>query len=93
MCWGEELHGGEAQTLQRLEFQAALIFLKNGTKSFNLVIRMNSLSKAHLELLELILFLNKFIYLWLCWVFIAACRFSLVAVSGDYSLLRFGPSH
>ena len=29
-----------------------------------------------------------FIYFWLCWVFVAACRLSLVAVSGDYSSLR-----
>ena len=33
-------------------------------------------------------FFNKFIYFWLCWVFIAACGVSLVAVSGGYSLLR-----
>ena len=26
-------------------------------------------------------------YFWLCWVFIAACRLSLAAVSRDYSLL------
>ena len=32
-------------------------------------------------------FFNKFIYFWLRWVFIAACRLSLVAVSGSYSLL------
>ena len=31
---------------------------------------------------------NKFIYFWLCWVFVAACRLSLVAASGDYSSLR-----
>ena len=29
-----------------------------------------------------------FIYFWLCWVFVAACGLSLVAVSGCYSLLR-----
>ena len=29
-----------------------------------------------------------FIYFWLWWVFIAARRFSLVVVNGDYSLLR-----
>lgn len=29
---------------------------KKGAKSFNLIIRMNSLSKAHVELLELIFF-------------------------------------
>ena len=33
-------------------------------------------------------FLKKFIYLWLCWVFIAACGLSLVAASGGYSSLR-----
>jgi len=32
-------------------------------------------------------FLKKFIYLWLCWVFIAACWISLVVVSGDFSLV------
>ena len=33
---------------------------------------------------------NKFIYIyfWLCWVFVAACRLSLVAVSRVYSLLQ-----
>ena len=37
------------------------------------------------------LFKNKFtylfIYFWLCWVFVAACRLSLVAASGGCSLL------
>ena len=32
-------------------------------------------------------FFNKFIYFWLCWVFVAACRLSLVAVSEVYSSL------
>ena len=32
--------------------------------------------------------INLFIYFWLCWVFFAACRLSLVAESGGYSLLR-----
>ena len=36
-------------------------------------------------------FFNKFIYLfiyfWLCWVFVAACGLSLVAMSGGYSSL------
>ena len=27
------------------------------------------------------------IYFWLCWVFVAACRFSVVAVNGGYSLI------
>ena len=27
-------------------------------------------------------FINLFIYLWLCWVFVAVCGLSLVAVSG-----------
>ena len=30
--------------------------MKKGAKSFNLIIRMNSLNKAHLELLELVFF-------------------------------------
>ena len=29
-----------------------------------------------------------FIHFWLCWVFVAACGLSLVAVSGSYSSLR-----
>ena len=36
------------------------------------------------------LFLNTFylfIYFWLCWVFVAGCRLSLVAVSRGYSLV------
>ena len=35
-------------------------------------------------------FLNfyLFIYFWLCWVFIAACRLSLVAANRGYSLLE-----
>ena len=33
-------------------------------------------------------FLNLFIYFWLCRVFVATHRLSLVAASGDYSLLR-----
>ena len=31
--------------------------------------------------------INLFIYFWLCWVFVAVCRLSLVAASGGYSLL------
>ena len=31
--------------------------------------------------------LKKIIYFWLCWVFIVACRLSLVATSGGYSLV------
>ena len=31
---------------------------------------------------------NLFIYFWLCWVFVAACRLPLVAASGGYSSLR-----
>ena len=33
-------------------------------------------------------FIYLFIYFWLCWVFVAAHRLSLVAASGGYSLLR-----
>ena len=33
-----------------------------------------------------------FIYFWLCWVLVAACRLSLVVASGGYSLVAvFGP--
>ena len=38
-------------------------------------------------------FLNFFsfivIYFWLCWVFVAACRLSVVAASGGYSSLQW----
>ena len=30
----------------------------------------------------------SFIYFWLCWVFVAACGLSLVAVRGGYSSLQ-----
>ena len=36
---------------------------------------------------SVLLFLNKFIYLWLCWVFTAAHELSLVAMSKGYSLV------
>ena len=32
-------------------------------------------------------FFNNCIYFWLCWVFIAACRLSLLVVSRGYSLV------
>ena len=35
-------------------------------------------------------FKNKFIYFWLRWVFVTACRLSLVAASGGYSSFRCG---
>ena len=38
-------------------------------------------------LLQVFFFFNNFIYFWLCWVFIAAHRLSLVVVSGGYSLV------
>ena len=38
------------------------------------------------SILFLFFFLNNFIYLWLCWVFIGARVLSLVAESGGYSL-------
>ena len=41
-----------------------------------------------MELLLSFFFLNLFIYFWLCWVFVAVCGLSLVAVSGGYSSLQ-----
>ena len=41
-----------------------------------------------MELLNHYLFLNLFIYFWLCWVFVAAWGLSLVAASRGYSSLR-----
>ena len=40
-----------------------------------------------LEFRTLNFFCCLFIYFWLCWVFFAAHRLSLVAASGDYSLV------
>ena len=38
------------------------------------------------------MFTYLFIYFWLCWVLVAACRLSLVVASGGYSLVAvFGP--
>ena len=33
--------------------------------------------------------ISLFTYFWLCWVFVAVRRLSLVAVSGGYSLLQW----
>ena len=35
-------------------------------------------------------FINLFIYFWLCWVFVAVCRLSLVAMSGGYASWALG---
>ena len=35
-----------------------------------------------------IFFINLFIYFWLCWVFVAACRLSLVVASRGYPSLQ-----
>ena len=37
---------------------------------------------------QLVFFFKKYrlVHFWLCWVFVAACRLFLVAVSGNYSL-------
>ena len=32
------------------------------------------------------LFIYLFLYFWLCWVFVAVCRLSLIEVNGGYSL-------
>ena len=37
------------------------------------------------KLMRKSLFLKIFVYFWLHWIFIAVCRFSLVAASGGYS--------
>ena len=44
-------------------------------------------------LIQLVLFIfNLYSYFWLCWVFIAVHRLSLVVASGGYSLVvAFGP--
>ena len=46
---------------------------------------------SNCDLLYFFFIYNLFIlftYFWLCWVFVAACGLSLVAVSGGYSSLR-----
>ena len=47
-------------------------------------------NKTHGEIFFFLinLFIYLFIYFWLHWVFVAACRLSLVAASGGYSSLR-----
>ena len=40
-----------------------------------------------LKIIIFVLFCLKFIYLWLCWVFIAAFRLFPAAVSGGYSVV------
>ena len=61
------------------------LFLKTALTKLSLSCNLLSISSS------LSLFLNKFIYLfiyfWLCWVFVAACGFSLVVVRGGYSSL------
>ena len=47
-------------------------------KLFNIKILLN---------FKILLIRILFIYLWLCWVFVAVHWFSLVATSGDYSLV------
>ena len=57
---------------------------------FNLACDGRAHSTAFCQVLPrgpLSLFKNKFIYLWLRWVFVAACGLSLVAASGGYSSL------
>ena len=47
-----------------------------------------------LEFQQLLPFLKiLLIYFWVCWVFFAACRLSLVVASGGYSLLQCMCSH
>ena len=48
---------------------------------------MRELLKKNLSTLFFLIDLFIFIYLWLRWVFVAACGLSLVAVSGGYSSL------
>ena len=48
----------------------------------------NKSSVVFIYYLFIYLFIFLFIYFWLCWVFVAVRRLSLVAASADYSLLR-----
>ena len=52
--------------------------------------KRDRLSQVYKDFASLLFILKKylFIYLWLCWVFIAACGLSLAAVSGGYSSLQ-----
>ena len=43
---------------------------------------------SHLFIYSFIYFINLFIYFWLCWVFVAVHRLSLVVPSRSYSSLR-----
>ena len=50
-------------------------------------------SRWHAKSCLLLLFFFKLIYLWPCWVIMAACGLSLVAESGGYFSLRLQASH
>ena len=50
--------------------------------------RTHTLLFCQIEFLFFFMYTNLFIYFWLHWVFLAAHRLSLVAVSGGYSFLR-----
>ena len=62
--------------------QKTTITLKNFFKFFICIY----LFLNHIYFYKFIYFI--YFYFWLHWVFVAACRFSLVAVSGGYSSLR-----
>ena len=49
---------------------------------------LHNIEQSSLCYTTVFLFFYKFIYFWLCWVFVAACGLSLVAASGGYSSLR-----
>ena len=56
-------------------------YLRKRTSTLEFRIQLNS----HLKGRAQYSFLKNFIYFWLCWIFLAACGLSLVAVSGVYS--------
>ena len=60
----------------------------NGIISFFLVTEYQSIVHLCYMFFKFFIFIYLFTYFWLCWVFVATCRLSLVATSGEYSLLQ-----
>ena len=49
---------------------------------------MTLVNKIFFRINVILFFSFLLLYFWLCWVFVAACRLSLVVASGGYSSLQ-----
>ena len=72
----------------RLPFSSPGIFLTQGLNVGLLRCRRVLYHLSHQGSLDFIFLRSVYFILWLCWVFVAACWFSLVAVSGGCSSLH-----